>query len=165
MPLPLSLNMMTNPQKKPPLNQAALAQALPGKGAQMFGLQGAPTPGLPQPTSTAAPGGAGGVGQAGFTQMPGQEDPGNQPGSDKDAAFVTFGFGDHLTTPQLQALQKAIIDARVGQQQTNEQFQDRRVKKIGSPPRTLMPQQSGSTTPYPVQQSSPNDPWTTPSSR
>jgi hypothetical protein len=167
MPLPLNLNsMMMGQQKKPPLNRAALAQAMPGQGAQMFGLQDAPTPGLPQPSSNTVgnPVGNPSTGRAGFTQMPAQEDPGNPPGQDKAASLVTFGFGDRLTTQQVQAIQKALVDAKVGQQAANEKFQDQRVKKIGTPPRSMgLPQSGGS--PTPVSQSSPNYPWTGPSSR
>ena len=57
-------------------------------------------------------------------------DPGNPPGVDESkAAKVTFGFGDNLSTPELQAMQKAIVDTFQGQQDTNEAYQDKSIKR------------------------------------
>lgn len=172
-PSPWVNNFLTGPgTTSGPQGQDALTTTSPPRmEGQGPSNPNAPIPGLPQPALQQTPGNSieAPAGNP-MTSRSSQPDSGNPPGTSGPSAKLTFGFGDDLTTPQLQAIQAALTSSLVNAQQTNEKFQNSRKKALGGMPAGsgVMFQGGRSNTqpvPNPVPQSSPNDPWTGPSSR
>jgi uncharacterized membrane protein len=102
---------MFAPQEQEPLDQEALAMAMPKGLSQMMGMSALQEESLGNPQE----------------EMPLSEEEGQ-----KSPLSVTFGFGDKLPKQDLEALQQALANSLQTQHDTAEEFQSKRIKQAGA---------------------------------